>query len=151
MVQEQFKVAEVQVSYKPDYNISERPKITSSQQTYCLLKQQWDMGRIAFLEEFKVILLNRSNHVLGIVDISMGGVSGTYVDPKVVFAVALKGTASGIILTHNHPSGSIRPSEADIKLTKRLVECGKLLDINVWDHIILSENSYYSFADDGMM
>jgi len=151
MVQEQFKVAEVQVSYKPDYNISERPKITSSQQTYCLLKQQWDMGKIAFLEEFKVILLNRSNHVLGIVDISMGGVSGTYVDPKVVFAVALKGNASGIILTHNHPSGSVRPSEADIKLTKRLVECGKLLDINVWDHIILSEKSYYSFADDGMM
>ena len=151
MVQEQFKVAEVQVSYKPDYNINERPKITSSQQTYCLLKQQWDLGKIAFLEEFKVILLNRSNHVLGIVDISMGGVSGTYVDPKVVFAVALKGNASGIILTHNHPSGSIRPSEADIKLTKRLVECGKLLDINVWDHIILSENSYYSFADDGMM
>ena len=151
MVQEQFKVAEVQVSYKPDYNISERPKISSSQQTYCLLKQQWDMGRIAFLEEFKVILLNRSNHVLGIVDISMGGVSGTYVDPKVVFAVALKGNSSGIILTHNHPSGSIRPSEADIKLTKRLVECGKLLDINVWDHIILSEDSYYSFADDGMM
>jgi len=151
MVQEQFKVAEVQVSYKPDYNISERPKITSSQQTYCLLIQQWDMGRIAFLEEFKVILLNRSNHVLGIVDISMGGVSGTYVDPKVVFAVALKGNASGIILTHNHPSGSVKPSEADIKLTKRLVECGKLLDINVWDHIILSEGSYYSFADDGMM
>ena len=69
------------------------------------------MGKIAFLEEFKVILLNRSNDVLGIVDISMGGVSGTYVDPKVVFAVALKGNASGIILTHNHPSGSIRLSE----------------------------------------
>ncbi|QPH37909.1 JAB domain-containing protein [Pedobacter endophyticus] len=151
MVQEQFKVAEVQVSYKPDYNISERPKISSSQQTYCLLKQQWDMGRISFLEEFKVILLNRSNHVLGIVDISMGGVSGTYVDSKLVFAVALKGNASGIIVTHNHPSGSIRPSEADIKLTKRLIECGKLLDINVWDHIILSENCYYSFADDGMI
>ncbi|WP_316827830.1 JAB domain-containing protein [Pedobacter miscanthi] len=151
MVQEQFKVAEVQVSYKSDYNISERPKITSSNQTFQLLKSKWDMGRIAFLEEFKIILLNRSNHVLGIVDISMGGVSGTYVDPKVVFAVALKGNASGIILTHNHPSGSIRPSEADIKLTTRLAECGKLLDINVWDHIILSENSYYSFADDGMM
>lgn len=147
MVQEQFKVAEVQVSYKPDYNISERPKISSSQQTYCLLKQQWDMGRIAFLEEFKVILLNRSNHVLGIVDISMGGVSGTYVDPKVVFAIALKGNASGIILTHNHPSGSIRPSEADIKLTRRLSECGKILDINVFDHLIISEDRYYSFAD----
>lgn len=151
MVHEQFKVAEVQISYKPDYNINDRTRISSSNQTYQLLKSQWDMGKIAFLEEFKVLLLNRGNRVLGIVDISMGGVSGTYVDPKVVFAVALKGNASGIILTHNHPSGSVRPSEADIKLTKRLVECGKLLDINVWDHIILSENSYYSFADDGMM
>ena len=151
MVQEQFKVAEVQVSYKPDYNINERPKITSSQQTYCLLKQQLDMGRIAFLEEFKVILLNRSNHVLGIVDISMGGVSGTYVDPKVVFATALKANCSSIILVHNHPSQDLKPSDADIKLTKRLTECGKLLDIIVWDHIIISENNYYSFADDGMM
>lgn len=150
MVQE-FKVAEVQVSYKPDYNILERPQITSSEQMYCLLKQQWDMGKINFLEEFKVVLLNRSNRVLGIANISMGGVSGTYVDPKVVFAVALKGNASGIILTHNHPSGSIRPSEADIKFTTRLAECGKLLDINIWDHIIISEDSYYSFADDGMI
>jgi len=151
MVQEQFKVAEVRVSYKPDYNINERPRISSSNQTFQLLKSQWDLGKINFLEEFKVVLLNRSNRVLGVVDISMGGVSGTFVDPKVVFAVALKGNASGIILTHNHPSGSVRPSEADIKLTKRMVECGKLLDINVWDHIILSEESYYSFADDGLM
>lgn len=150
MVQK-FKVAEVQVSYKPDYNISERPQITSSEQAYCLLKQKWDMGRIAFLEEFKVILLNRSNHVLGIVDISMGGVSGTYVDPKVVFAIALKGNASGLVLTHNHPSGSLKPSNADINLTRKLVECGKLLDITVWDHIIISEDGYYSFADDGMI
>lgn len=100
------------------------------------------MGKIAFLEEFKVILLNRSNHVLGIFEISMGGVSGTSVDPKVVFAIALKGNASGIIITHNHPNGSLRPGEADVKLTKRLVDCGQLLDINIWDHIILSEKSY---------
>ncbi len=151
MVQEQFKVAEVQVSYKPDYNIYERPQISSSEQMYNLIKQQWDLGRINFLEEFKVVLLNRSNRVLGVVNVSMGGVSGTYVDPKVVFAIALKGNASSLILTHNHPSGSLRPSEADIKLTKRLVECGKLLEITIFDHIIISENSYYSFADDGMM
>lgn len=151
MVQEQFKVAEVQVSYKPDYNINERPRISSSEQMYNLIKQQWDLGKINFLEEFKVVLLNRSNRVLGVVDVSMGGVSGTYVDPKIVFAIALKGNASSLILTHNHPSGSLRPSEADIKLTKRLAECGKLLDIIVFDHIIISEDSYYSFADDGIM
>jgi DNA repair protein RadC len=153
MVQEQnsFKVAEVEVSYKPDYNIIERPKITSSNQTFQLLKNQWNMARIGFLEEFKILLLNRSNRVLGIVDISMGGVSGTYVDPKVVFATALKANCSSIILAHNHPSQDLKPSEADVKLTTRLVECGKLLDIIVWDHIILSQNGYYSFADDCMM
>ncbi|WP_322973931.1 JAB domain-containing protein [Pedobacter sandarakinus] len=141
----------MQVSYKPDYNINERPRISSSEETYNLIKQQWDMGRINFLEEFKVVLLNRSNRVLGVVDISMGGVSGTYVDPKIVFAIALKGNASSLILSHNHPSGSLRPSESDIKLTKKLVECGKLLDIVVLDHMIISEQSYYSFADEGMM
>lgn len=153
MVQETqvYKVAEVQVSYRPDYNINDRPRITSSNQTFQLLKCQWDMGKIAFLEEFKVLLLNRGNRVLGIVDISMGGVSGTYVDPKVVFATALKANCSSLILVHNHPSGGTKPSESDIKLTKRLVECGKLFDIIVWDHIIISENSYYSFADDGIM
>lgn len=151
MVQEQFKVAEIKVSYRPDYNINDRPKITSSRQTYCLLKEHWDMGKINFLEEFKVILLNRCNRVLGIVDISMGGVSGTYVDPKLVFATALKAKTSSLILAHNHPRGGTRPSEADIKLTKRLTECGKLLDIIVFDHIIISEDGYYSFADDGMI
>lgn len=151
MVQETqvYKVAEVQVSYKPDYNIIERPKITSSNQTFQLLKSQWDMSKITLLEQFKILLLNRSNRVLGIVDISMGGVSGTYVDPKVMFATALKANCSSIILAHNHPSQDLKPSDADIKLTKRLVECGKLLDIIVWDHIIISENNYYSFADDG--
>ncbi|MCX2472771.1 JAB domain-containing protein [Pedobacter sp. MC2016-05] len=151
MVHEQFKVAEVLVSYRPDYNINDRPRISSSNQTFQLLKSHWDMGKIGFLEEFKVLLLNRSNRVLGIVDISMGGVSGTFVDPKVVFATALKANCSSLILVHNHPSGSTRPSDTDIKLTKRLVECGKLLDIIVFDHIIISENCYYSFADDGMM
>lgn len=151
MVQEQFKVAEVQVSYKPDYNINERPKVNSASQTFNLLKQHWDMGRINFLEEFKVVLFNRTNRVLGIADISMGGVSGTYVDPKVVFAIALKGNASGLILCHNHPSGSLLPSPQYISLTKKLVEGGKLLDINVWDHLIISEISYYSLADEGMM
>ncbi|WP_316832803.1 JAB domain-containing protein [Pedobacter aquatilis] len=151
MVQEQFQVAEVQVSYKPDYDINERPKVNSAQQTYCLLKQHWDMGRINFLEEFKVVLFNRSNRVLGIADISMGGVSGTYVDPKVIFSIALQGNASGLILCHNHPSGSLLPNEQDIKITKKLVECGKLLEINVWDHLIIGESSYYSFADEDMI
>lgn len=149
--QQVFKVAEVEVSYKPNYSISERPIIRSSNDTYSLLIQQWDDGKINFIEEFKLLLMNRCNRVLGIVNLSMGGVSGTVVDTKVMFATALKANASAIILAHNHPSESLKPSDADIKLTRRLVECGKLLDINVLDHLIVTRSSYYSFADECMM
>lgn len=151
MVQNIFKVAEVQVSYKPDYKVSERPKITSSKQAYDLLMQQWDLGKIEFLEQSKMILLNRENRVLGIVDISTGGVSGTILDPKIIFSIALKANTSSIIISHNHPSGNLKPSHADIRLTNQLKEGGKLLEIVVWDHLIISNDSYYSFADDGMI
>jgi len=151
MVQKTFKVAEVQVSYKPDYKASERPKISSSKQAYELLMQQWDLGKIEFLEQSKMILLNRQNRVLGLVDISTGGVSGTILDPKIIFSIALKANTSAIILCHNHPSGNIQPSHSDIKLTNQLKEGGKLLEILVWDHLIITNENYYSFADDGMM
>jgi len=150
MVQEQtaFKVAEVEVSYKSNYNITERPKINSSRDAYQVLMQHWQLGKIELLEEFKVILLNTSNRVLGIADISVGGVSGTLADPKIIFAVALKTNSSKLILAHNHPSGGLIPSEADKRLTQKLKEGGKLLDIEVCDHIILTNHGYYSFADD---
>jgi len=151
MGQNIFKVAEVQVSYKPDFKASERPKITSSKQAYDLFIQHWDVGKIEFLEQSKMILLNRENRVLGIIDISTGGVSGTILDPKIIFSIALKANTSSIIISHNHPSGNLKPSHADIRLTNQLKEGGKLLEIVVWDHLIISNDSYYSFADDGMM
>ena len=153
MVQEQtaFKVAEVEVSYKSNYNITERPKINSSQDAYQILMQHWQLGKIELLEEFKVILLNTSNRVLGIVDISVGGVSGTLVDPRIIFAVALKTNSSKLILSHNHPSGNLTPSEADKRLTQKLKEGGKLLDIEVCDHIIVTNHNYFSFADECLM
>ena len=153
MVQEQtpFKVAEVEVSYKSNYNIIERPKINSSKDAYRILMQHWQVGKIELLEEFKVILLNTSNRVLGIVDISVGGVSGTMADPKIIFAVALRTNSSKLILAHNHPSSNTSPSEADKKLTQKLTEGGKLLDIEVCDHLIVTNYSYYSFADECMM
>jgi len=151
MVQNIFKVAEVQVSYKPDFKASKRPKITSSKQAYDLLIKHWDIGKIEFLEQSKMILLNRENRVLGIVDISTGGVSGTILDPKIIFSIALKANTSSIIISHNHPSGNLKPSHEDIKLTNQLKDGGKLLEIVVWDHLIISNESYYSFADDGMM
>jgi DNA repair protein RadC len=89
--------------------------------------------------------------VLGVVDISQGGLSGTVADPKVIFAAALKSCASGIVLAHNHPSGELDPSREDIALTNKIKAGAELLDLKVLDHLIISKDSYYSFADEGMM
>ena len=102
-------------------------------------------------EEFWIILLNRANKVLQKVQISEGGISGTVVDPKKIFKVALDHHASSIILGHNHPSGVVTPSEADQRITKKLVDAGVLLEITVLDHIILANDQFYSFADDGAL
>ncbi len=145
------KVAEVQLTYKPNYKITETPKITTSKETYQLLMNYWDMGRLEFLEEFKIILLNRRNRTLGIINLSMGGFAGVVVDSKVIFAAALTACASGIVLAHNHPSGEVQPSHHDIELTKRLVEGGSILDLAVLDHLIISNDRYYSFSDNGIL
>ena len=102
-------------------------------------------------EEFWIILLKRNNEVIAKKQISKGGISGTLVDPKIVFKHALDGHASSLILIHNHPSGNLEASEADISLTNKLFKAGKLLDINVLDHIIVAGETYLSFADEGMM
>lgn len=102
-------------------------------------------------EEFFIIILNRANEILGIKRISEGGTSGTLVDPKKVFKLGLNLQASSIILCHNHPSGSIEPSPQDISITKKLVESGKMLELNVIDHLIIGNGKYYSFADEGVL
>src|SRR3990170_6054261 len=89
-------------------------------------------------EEFKIMLLNRYNKVIGIFTVSSGGIAGTVADPKLIFGCALKAAASGIILAHNHPSGNLTASQADIDLTRKFKEAGKLLDIQVLDHIIIT-------------
>jgi len=100
-------------------------------------------------EEFWILLLNRANRILKKLNISEGGISGTVADPKKIFKLALDNNASSIILCHNHPSGNIQPSESDVKLTNKLKEAGKMLDLPVIDHIIIGEDNYYSFADEG--
>lgn len=102
-------------------------------------------------ETFWLLLLNRANKILKHVRISEGGVSGTIADPKKIFKISLDNHASGIILCHNHPSGNTKPSESDIKLTNKLKDAGKLLDINIIDHIIIGEQKYFSFADNNML
>lgn len=153
MVQKQtsFTVAEVQLIYKSKCNITQRPRITRSNDCYDILLSSWNKDTIELCEEFKILLLNRANKVLAISTLSQGGTAGTVVDPKLLFTTALKLKASSLILAHNHPSGELKPSEADIKITRNLIECGKILDLIVLDHLIISSNGYYSFGDEGLM
>ncbi|HEY1006054.1 MAG TPA: DNA repair protein RadC [Sphingobacteriaceae bacterium] len=102
-------------------------------------------------EEFWVVFLNRGNKVTGKERVSKGGQAGTIADPKIIFNMAIEQRAASIILSHNHPSGNLRPSSADIALTKKLVSGGQLLDISVLDHLIVTDKGYYSFADEGMI
>ena len=144
-------VAEVELVYKTKVKPSERPLVKSAKECYELLKLTWDENKIEFVEQFKVILMNKANRVLGIYELSTGGVSSTVVDTKLVFIAALKANSCNIILSHNHPSGNLKPSRQDEELTAKIKEAGKFLDIQVSDHIIVSTEGYFSFADEGLL
>jgi len=133
---------------KTEYGNLLMDKITKSADAYEIFKSR--IGDQPY-EEFWIILLNKANRVIQKCSISEGGVSGTVVDPKKIFKYALDAHASSIICGHNHPSGNIQPSEADHKITRKIKDSGILLDIAVLDHIIVGRDSYYSFADDGMI
>ena len=123
-------------------------KITSSRDAYDYLKAElMDLPH----EEFWLLLLNRAHQVIGKKQISSGGVSGTVADPKIIFKYAIEALASGIILMHNHPSGNLNASKQDIDLTSKMVASGKSLEIPVLDHIIFTNQGYYSFADEGLL
>lgn len=145
-----YNLAEIQVSYKTNVKASDRRKISSSGDAEAVLREIWSDG-MEFREEFYILLLNRANAVLGWYKVSEGGTTGTVADAKLIFSVALKGLACSLILAHNHPSGNLKPSEADIRLTKRLKQAGECLEIAVLDHLILAKEGYYSFADQGMI
>lgn len=147
----QFQVAEIQLSYKSNVKPSERCKVTSSKDAYEILRQSWDPARLELQEQFKVLFTNRANKVLGIFEASTGGVSGTVADPKLIFVAAIKAGASGFIVAHNHPSGNLNASQTDIQLTRKLKEGGRILEIQLLDHLIITSESYFSFADEGML
>lgn len=145
------KVAELELIYKTKVNAKERPRVQTSRDAYLLFKENWDQHKIQLVEQSKLLLLNQANRVLGIYEVSSGGITSTVVDPKLIFAVALKSGACNIILCHNHPSQHIIPSLTDEQLTQRLKEGGKLLEIKVLDHLIICAEGYYSFADEGLL
>jgi len=142
-----MRVREVKVFYSKEGNRDVTVK--SSNTVYEVALEHWDKNIIEFQEEVKLMLLNRANVILGIYDLSKGGVSGSSVDLKIVLSVALKANASSIVLIHNHPSGKLVPSLADIRLTKKLKDACELIDLVLLDHLIISKESYCSFKDDG--
>ena len=152
MIQPEWtKIAEVELVYKTKVKASERPLIKSSKDSYAILMEVWDQNRIEFQEEFKVLLINRANRVIGVYEVSAGGMTGTVADPRLILAAAIKGLAVSIILAHNHPSGNLKPSMADQQLTDKIKEAAKYHDIKVLDHIIITTDAYYSFADEGLL
>ena len=148
---EQYQVTEVELIYKTKVKASKRSQILHSRDIYEVFIQSWDKNKIDFVEQFKIMLLNRSNRLLGIYEVSTGGLTGTIADPRIIFTAALKANAVSIALAHNHPSGDLKPSRQDEALTQKIKNAGSFLDILVLDHVILSTESYYSFADEGLL
>jgi DNA repair protein RadC len=143
------ELAEIQVYYSTQN--TQKEKINSVQTAYEFLLKSWNLGTLELQEEFKVLLLNRANNALGIYSLSKGGISGTIVDVRLLFAVALKCNASGVIICHNHPSGNTTPSEADITLTNKIKKCSELFDITLIDHLIITKDAFYSFSTEGLL
>jgi len=128
--------------------LGERPQIRTSKDVFEYFKPKLLDQPV---EQFWTLSLNRSNKIIKATLISQGGVSGTVADPKVIFKAALDDLASGLILVHNHPSGNLKPSHADLKLTEKMVASGKILEIPVLDHLIFTDEAFYSFADEGLI
>ena len=146
-----FQVNEVKLTYKTKQKASERPKIDCSEKTYNLLLKCFDADTIELKESFKILLLNQANKVLGVMNVSDGGVSGTLVDAKLIMQSVILSNATQIIMAHNHPSGSLVPSAQDCFITKRVKQACDLMDVQLLDHLIISPESYYSYADDGRL
>ena len=152
MIQPEWsKVAEVELVYKTKVKASERPLIKTSKDCYQTFLKVWDENKMEMQEEFKVLLINRANRVTGVYEASVGGITGTVADPRLILAAAIKGLAVGIVLAHNHPSGNLKPSLADEQLTAKIKTAASFHDIRVLDHIIVTADAYYSFADEGLL
>jgi len=144
-------VNEIEIIYRNPVPYQDRIQIRSSATAYEVLRAMWDLNRMELVEQFKILLLDQKNNCLAVSDIATGGMSSCLADPKVIFATALKARATSLILAHNHPSGNLTLSEPDKVLTRKLKDGGKLLDIAVLDHLIVTPHNYLSFADDGLM
>jgi len=148
---ELFQVAEIEITYRNPTPFNERIIVNKSQNAYEILIATWDIDKIELVEQFKILLLNRLNHCLGIVNLSTGTSFGAPVDPRLVFATALKANATALVLAHNHPTGNLSPTDDDITTTKSLIKAADFLGIAVSDHLILSKDGFFSFRAHGLL
>ena len=144
-----YTVGEVELTYKS--TSKSRNKIYSSEDAYEVLLPTYKEGTICYKEYFKVLFLNQSSQILGYTLISEGGITETCADVRVILQAALLTNSVTIILAHNHPSGSMKPSRQDMEITKQVKDAAQLMRIKVLDHIILTDTGYYSFADEGQL
>ncbi len=128
--------------------VTERPSVKSSRDAYAIMQPL--VGDLSH-EEFWILLLNRSNRLMDVIRTSQGGISGTVTDIRMILKNAILHSASSLVLCHNHPSGNLKPSRADMEITKKMNEAARLMDIKVLDHIILADRDYFSFADEGLL
>ena len=140
----------IRIIYSRKQNQKDQIKVTSSKDVYNWFRKIWS-SQIETREEMYVLFLNRNNKILGYHILSMGGITGTVADVRLLYAVALKSLATNIILAHNHPSGNLQPSQSDKVLTQKVKEAGQLMDITLLDHLIISNEGYYSFSDEGQI
>jgi DNA repair protein RadC len=144
-----FALPEFSISLKHKGKVKDCKRIMNSGDCAEVCRAVFDADTIEWVESFIVIALNRNNKTLGFYKVSSGGISGTVADPRVIYQFALLSNATSIIICHNHPSGNDQPSNQDKELTNKIAAAGKMLDIKLIDHIILTEDNYYSFADNG--
>jgi len=144
-----YTVGEVELSYQPKFN--NIYKVVSSEDAYKYLLSTYKEGTICYKEYFKALFLNQSNQILGYTLISEGGITETSVDVRIILQAALLTNSVAIILAHNHPSGSMKPSKQDMDITKQVKDAARLMRITVTDHLILTDAGYYSFSDEGQL
>lgn len=146
-----YKITEIELIYINKLDDLERPQISNSADAYKVFFDNWDKGKLELQEQFKIMLLDQKNSVLGISTLSAGGISQCAVDIRLAFAAAVKGRATGMILAHNHPSGNKKFSEPDKELTKEFVMAGNFMKVPILDHIVVTRDGYVSMSDEGTL
>jgi DNA repair protein RadC len=142
-------ISEISITYKPNHYTKEA--LSSVTNAADILRMFWNPETIEYYEECKVLYLDRANHILGVYNVSRGGLNGTVMDVRMIYQGALKANAHSIIVSHNHPSGNREPSEEDRSITQQIKSAGEFLSIKLLDHIIMTKDSYLSFRDNGYL